>query len=175
MTNFGRNSQSKMYLSFQSLWGNMTPGHKCFSVWLKALIPLKQMMINLSLYTEIIYSPLSEGSKLHHGLTTTLKHLYKIKRLLNCVYLQVQHLSCMLASLKSSLPQAKFINTTPDPLHQVISIVHKSLFASIGAKIWNSIPANLKKLSKRTFTIHNLLFLNLQNQDSYADIDNLIY
>ena len=23
--------------------------------------------------------------------------------------------------------------------------------------------------------IHNLLFLNLQNQDSYADIDNLIY
>ena len=35
----------------------------------------------------------------------------------------------------------------------------------------------LKKLPKRTFKmkIHNLLFLNLQNQDSYADIDNLIY
>ena len=54
---------------------------------------------------------------------------------------------------------------------------HKSSFGSIGAEIWNSIPANLKKLPKRTFKmkIHNLLFLNLQNQDSYANIDNLIY
>ena len=54
---------------------------------------------------------------------------------------------------------------------------HKNSFASIGAKIWNSIPTNLKKLPERTFKtkIHNLFFLNLQNQDNYADIDNLIY
>ena len=54
---------------------------------------------------------------------------------------------------------------------------HKNSFASNGAKIWNSIPADLKKLPKRTFKtkIHNLLFLNIQNQDSYADKDNLIY
>ena len=54
---------------------------------------------------------------------------------------------------------------------------HKNLFASIGVKIWSSIPANLKKLPKHTFKtkIHNLSFLNLQNQDSYADIDNFIY
>ena len=54
---------------------------------------------------------------------------------------------------------------------------HKNSFASTGAKLRKSIPANLKKLPKRTFKmkIHNLLFLNLQNQDCYADIDNLIY
>ena len=38
------------------------------------------------------------------------------------------------------------------------------------------IPKNLRKLSKRFFNIkiHNLLFLNLQNQDSFADINTLI-
>ena len=89
-----------------------------------------------------------------------------------------------LASLICSLPQAKFINIIPDPLHQVISIAHtldliiirthflalEQKFGAVSLPIW-------KKLPKHTFKtkIHNLLFLNLQNQDSYADIDNFIY
>ena len=53
---------------------------------------------------------------------------------------------------------------------------HKNLFASVGAKIWNSIPENLRKLLKHTFKIKikNLLFFNLEKQDSYADVDTLI-
>ena len=92
-----------------------------------------------------------------------------------------------LASLICSLPQAKFINITLDPLHQVIFIVHTLELTIIRTRLLaleqnfgtvsDSIPANLKKLPKRTFKmkIHNLSFLNLQNQDSYAHIDNLIY
>ena len=89
-----------------------------------------------------------------------------------------------LASLICSLPQANFINIIPDPLHQVISIVHtldltiirtrllalEQKFGTVFLPIW-------KKRPKRTFKtkMHNLLFLSLQNQDSYADIDNHIY
>ena len=53
---------------------------------------------------------------------------------------------------------------------------HKNSFASVGAKIWNSIPENLRKLPKHTFKIKikNLLFFNLEKQDSYADVDTLI-
>ena len=43
---------------------------------------------------------------------------------------------------------------------------HKNSFASIGAKIWNSIPENLRKLPKHTFKIKikNLLFSILINR-----------
>ena len=53
---------------------------------------------------------------------------------------------------------------------------HKNSFASVGANIWNSIPENLRKLPKHTFKIKikNLLFFNLEKQDSYADVDILI-
>ena len=49
---------------------------------------------------------------------------------------------------------------------------HKNSFDSIRAKIWNSIPENLRKLPKHAFKkqIHNLLLLDLQTQGSYADI-----
>jgi len=53
----------------------------------------------------------------------------------------------------------------------------KNVKKASGAKIWNSIPKNLRKLSKHAFKkqIHiNLLLLDLQRQDSYADIDTLI-
>ena len=52
----------------------------------------------------------------------------------------------------------------------------KNSFASVEAKIWNSIPENLRKLPKHTFKIKikNLLFFNLKKQDSYADVDTLI-
>ena len=52
---------------------------------------------------------------------------------------------------------------------------HKSFFASVGAKIWNSFPENLRKLPKHAFKkqIHNLLLLYQPRQDSYADIDSL--
>ena len=53
---------------------------------------------------------------------------------------------------------------------------HKNSFASVGAKIWNSIPGNLRKLPKHTFKIKikNLLFFNLEKLDGYADVDTLI-
>ena len=58
-----------------------------------------------------------------------------------------------------------------DPLQLVILSTkpYKNSFASIMAKIWNSIPENLRKLLKHAFKkkIHNLLFLNLQSQDGY--------
>ena len=49
---------------------------------------------------------------------------------------------------------------------------HKNSFASVGAKIWNSIPENLRKLPKHAFKkqIHYPLPLDLQRQDSYADL-----
>ena len=50
-----------------------------------------------------------------------------------------------------------------------LTIIRTSLLAlPFGAKLWNSIPANLKKIPERTFKmkIHNLLFINLQNPDS---------
>ena len=53
---------------------------------------------------------------------------------------------------------------------------HKNSFASVGAKIWNSIPENLRKLPKHTLNIKikNILFFNLEKQDSYADLNTLI-
>ena len=54
---------------------------------------------------------------------------------------------------------------------------HKqSSFASVGAKIWDSILENLRKLLKHACKkqIHNLLLLYQPRQDSYADIDSLI-
>ena len=53
---------------------------------------------------------------------------------------------------------------------------HKNSFASVGAKIWNSIPENLRKLPKHTSRLKNkrFLFFNLEKQDSYADVDTLI-
>ena len=53
----------------------------------------------------------------------------------------------------------------------------KNVKKASGAKIWNSIPKNLRKLSKHAFKkqIHiNLLLLDLQRQDSYADIVPLL-
>ena len=48
--------------------------------------------------------------------------------------------------------------------------------ATVGAKLWNSILENLWELSKHAFKkqIHNLLLLDRQRQDSYADINILI-
>ena len=44
-----------------------------------------------------------------------------------------------------------------------VTVIRKTLF-NLGAKIWNSIPENLRKLLKRAFKkqIHNLLLLDLQ-------------
>ena len=46
---------------------------------------------------------------------------------------------------------------------KLVTIIRKTLF-NLGAKIWNSIPENLRKLLKRAFKnqIHNLLLLDLQ-------------
>ena len=43
-------------------------------------------------------------------------------------------------------------------------------FETVSLPIWKKLPKRTLKMK-----IHNLLFLNLQNQDSYADIDSLIY
>ena len=49
-----------------------------------------------------------------------------------------------------------------DSQKKPVTIITKTLF-SVGAKIWNSIPENLRKLLKRSFKkqIHNLLLLDL--------------
>ena len=53
---------------------------------------------------------------------------------------------------------------------------HKNSFSIIGAKIWNSIPKELRQLPKHKFNkkINKLLFQILKNQDSYADLDTII-
>ena len=50
-----------------------------------------------------------------------------------------------------------------DSQKKPVTIITKTLF-SVEAKIWNSIPENLRKLLKRAFKkqIHNLLLLDLQ-------------
>ena len=50
-----------------------------------------------------------------------------------------------------------------DSQKKPVTIITKTLF-SVEAKIWNSIPENLRKLLKRSFKkqIHNLLLLDLQ-------------
>ena len=50
---------------------------------------------------------------------------------------------------------------------KLVTIIRKTLF-NLGAKIWNSIPENLRKLLKRAFKkqIHNLLLLDLQRSKS---------
>ena len=53
---------------------------------------------------------------------------------------------------------------------------YKNSFARIGAKIWNSIPENLRNLPKHVFKeeITKLLFQKLEDQDSYVDVEKLI-
>ena len=57
-----------------------------------------------------------------------------------------------------------------------VNLYRKYSFASVGAKIWNSILENLRKLLKHACKkqIHNLLLLYQPRQDSYADVDSLI-
>ena len=52
---------------------------------------------------------------------------------------------------------------------------HKNSFSKIGCKIWNGIPGKLrnfpKHILKKKITI---LFQNLQVQDSYVDVEQII-
>ena len=53
---------------------------------------------------------------------------------------------------------------------------NKNSFSRIGCKIWNSIPGNLRNLPKHIFKekITTILFQNLQVQDSYVDVEQII-
>ena len=53
---------------------------------------------------------------------------------------------------------------------------NKNPFSRIGCKIWNSIPGNLRNLPKHIFKekITTILFQNLQVQDSYVDVEQII-
>ena len=52
----------------------------------------------------------------------------------------------------------------------------KNSLSCIGAKIWNSIPQNLKQFSRCRFKkkLNELLFQILQKQNSYIDTETLI-
>ena len=53
---------------------------------------------------------------------------------------------------------------------------NKNSFSRIGCKIWNSIPGNLRNLPKHIFKekITAILFQNLEVQDSYVDVEQII-
>ena len=53
---------------------------------------------------------------------------------------------------------------------------HKNSFSIVGAKSWNSIPENYRRLPKHIFKkkIQALLFVTLETLDSYADTSTFI-
>ena len=52
---------------------------------------------------------------------------------------------------------------------------NKNSFSRIGRKIWNSIPGNVRNLPKHIFKEKiTILFQNLQVQDSYVDLEQII-
>ena len=69
-----------------------------------------------------------------------------------------------------------FYHPRSTDLEEKIEGLWTGYLATVGAKLWNSIPENLWELSKHAFKkqIHNLLLLDRQRQDSYADINILI-
>ena len=73
-------------------------------------------------------------------------------------------------------PRFYFLSPALDGLRRENRGSVNRLLATVGAKLWNSIPENLWELSKHAFKkqIHNLLLLDRQRQDSYADINILI-
>lgn len=88
-----------------------------------------------------------------------------------------------LASMACSLSHVKFTITIPKPLYLADTfyrryswldwIITKTLLLTWWAKIWNSIPENLRKLPKHA--LKKQILLDLQRQDSYAtDTDTFI-
>ena len=53
--------------------------------------------------------------------------------------------------------------------------VQKKSFSSIGAKIWNSIPMELREKSKNHFkkALHRKLFEIFEKKDDYIDIETI--
>ena len=52
----------------------------------------------------------------------------------------------------------------------------RNSFSRIGANVWNSIPAELRKLPKNNFKtkLHKLLLQVLTNEDAYVDMPTVI-
>ena len=54
--------------------------------------------------------------------------------------------------------------------------LQKSSFSRFGARLWNSIPSNLKELNNKNFKeqIHKMLIEILENEDQYLDPESIV-